>query len=62
VYLCALGWEIPLVTFYFPQNLWYMVQLFDTYPILQSLIGEFLLVQGLAENTRNTLEYFNKFL
>jgi len=24
-----------------PQNLWYMVQLFETYPILQSMIGEF---------------------
>jgi len=24
-----------------PQNLWYMVQLFEAYPILQSLIGEF---------------------
>jgi len=23
------------------QNLWYMVQLYDTYPILQSLLGEF---------------------
>lgn len=26
---------------YSPQNLWYMVQLFETYSILQSLIGEF---------------------
>ena len=24
-----------------PQNLWYMVQLFDTYPILHSMRGEF---------------------
>lgn len=24
-----------------PQNLWYMIQLFDAYPILQSMIGEF---------------------
>ena len=24
-----------------PQNLWYMVQLFDSFPILQSMIGEF---------------------
>ena len=24
-----------------PQNLWYMVQLYEEYPILQSLLGEF---------------------
>jgi len=28
-----------------PQNLWYMVQLYEEYPILQSLLGEF---QGLS--------------
>ena len=26
---------------YSPQNLWYMIQLFETYPILHSLRGEF---------------------
>ncbi len=30
---------------YSPQNLWYMIQLFEKYPILQSLLGEF---QGLS--------------
>ena len=26
---------------YSTQNLWYMIQLYETYPILQSLLGEF---------------------